>query len=91
MIKTLNERLSVKEFKLFMYLAVESNSRNIGDICKALHTTPLTLLSKTKPNMERKFEEFERDYKKWLEENGEHNYFPTGKDVNRIIRNVKFN
>lgn len=46
--------LNAKERRLYDYLSDPNNSRNIGDICRALHTTPWTLLYKTKPNMDRK-------------------------------------
>ncbi|NLB52066.1 MAG: hypothetical protein GX808_03915 [Syntrophomonadaceae bacterium] len=51
--KTLDEMLNAKEKRLFYYLADESNSRTIGHICKALHTTPSTLL-KTKNSKRRR-------------------------------------
>jgi hypothetical protein len=67
--KTLDEMLNAKEKRLFYYLADESNSRTIGHICKALHTTPSTLL-KTKNSMYQKITEWEKDYAKWCKSIG---------------------
>lgn len=67
---SLFDRLNKKERRLFDYLLDENNSRKIGDICKALHTTSWTLLSKTQPNLERKCDEFNAEYLKWCEEIG---------------------
>ncbi|WP_340394905.1 hypothetical protein [Paenibacillus sp. FSL E2-0177] len=49
-------RLNKKEQRLLAYLLDESKSKNIGDICKALKTTPITLCTKTKPQLERKID-----------------------------------
>ncbi|WP_342435934.1 hypothetical protein NSS79_20645 [Paenibacillus sp. FSL L8-0436] len=49
-------RLNKKEQRLLAYLLDDSKSKNIGDICRALKTTAWTLLSKTKPELERKID-----------------------------------
>ncbi|MEK5028715.1 hypothetical protein [Paenibacillus sp. FSL M7-1046] len=49
-------RLNIKEQRLLAYLLDDSKSKNIGEICRALKTTAWTLLSKTKPELERKIE-----------------------------------
>lgn len=45
--------LSAKELRLFDYLA-GGGDPNIGEICKACHTTPWTLLKKTHPGLQAK-------------------------------------
>lgn len=49
-------RLNKKEQRLLAYLLDDSKSKKIGDICRAIKTTAWTLLSKTKPNLERKID-----------------------------------
>ncbi|WP_189026109.1 hypothetical protein [Paenibacillus albidus] len=49
-------RLNKKEQRLLAYLLDDNKSKNISDICKALKTTTWTLLSKTKPELERKID-----------------------------------
>ena len=68
-LKTLSQRFNKKEQRLFDYLADENNSKRIGDICKACHTTVFTLF-KTQENMERKCEEFHQDYLQFCKEIG---------------------
>lgn len=63
-------KFTAKEQRYVDYMANESNSRNIGDICRALHTTPRTLLGKTAPEVDRKIATYEKDYKKWCWEIG---------------------
>jgi hypothetical protein len=63
-IQSLDSRFHVKEKRLFYYLADESNSRNIGDICKALHTTPKTLLM-TNHTMQQKIDAYYKEYVAW--------------------------
>lgn len=48
--------LTKKEKDLLAYLLDDEKSKNIGDICKALRTTPRTLLAKTKPSLDRKLD-----------------------------------
>lgn len=49
-------RLNKKEQRLLAYLLDDSKSKIIRDMCKALKTTTWTLLSKTKPELERKID-----------------------------------
>lgn len=49
-------RLNKKEQRLLAYLLDDSKSKKIGDICTALKTTAWTLISKTKPELERKID-----------------------------------
>ncbi|MED1948975.1 hypothetical protein [Brevibacillus centrosporus] len=49
--------LTKKEKDLLAYLLDDEKSKNIGDICKALRTTPRTLLGKTKPSLNRKLDQ----------------------------------
>ena len=51
-------KLNKKEQRLFNYLLDETNSMNIGDICKALHTTVYTLLAKTEPRVRQYIKEY---------------------------------
>lgn len=46
-------RLSAKERRLAQYLW-DGGSPVIGDICRTLHTTPITLLTKTWPSLDAK-------------------------------------
>lgn len=46
--------LNKKEQRLLAYMLDDSNSVIIGDICKSLKTTTLTLLTKTRPELFRK-------------------------------------
>jgi len=46
--------LTKKEKDLLAYLLDDEKSKNIGDICRALRTTPRTFLGKTKPSLNRK-------------------------------------
>ncbi len=48
--------LTKKEKDLLAYLLDEKKSKNIGDICRALRTTPRTLLGKTKPSLDSKLD-----------------------------------
>ncbi|WP_409175498.1 hypothetical protein [Brevibacillus fortis] len=48
--------LTKKEKDLLAYLLDDENSKNIGDICKALRTTPRTLIGETKPSLVRKLD-----------------------------------
>jgi len=50
---TLMPKLSRKAQRLHDYL-IAGGSTNIGDICRNLHTTPITLLSKTIPELQEK-------------------------------------
>jgi len=47
------EKLTAKEKRLFDYIA-SGGSGNIGDACRALKTTPFTLLGKTLPGLREK-------------------------------------
>lgn len=49
-------RLNKKEQRLLAYLLDDSKSKNIGDICRALKTTARTLISRTKPELEKKID-----------------------------------
>lgn len=49
--------LNKKEQRLFAYLLNDNNSKNVGDICKALKTTPMTLIGKTKPSLDMKLDQ----------------------------------
>lgn len=49
--------LTKKEKDLLAYLLDHENSKNIGDICRALRTTPRTLIGKTKPSLDRKLDQ----------------------------------
>ena len=49
--------LTKKEKDLLAYLLDDEKSKNIGDICRALRTTPRTLLGKTKPSLNRKLDQ----------------------------------
>jgi hypothetical protein len=62
--------LNTKEQRLFDYISNEDNSRNVGDICRALHTTPYTLLSKTLPGMKAKIAEWQQQYDVWAKDLG---------------------
>jgi hypothetical protein len=46
--------LNKKEQRLLAYLLDDSNSMNIGDVCRSLKTTTMTLLTKTRPGLFRK-------------------------------------
>lgn len=46
--------LNKKEQQLLAYLLDDSNSMNIGDVCRSLKTTTMTLLTKTRPGLFRK-------------------------------------
>ncbi|WP_410770994.1 hypothetical protein [Fontibacillus sp. BL9] len=46
--------LNNKEQRLLAYMLNDNNSAIIGDICKSLKTTTLTLLTKTRPELFRK-------------------------------------
>ncbi|AJS59868.1 hypothetical protein [Paenibacillus sp. IHBB 10380] len=49
--------LTKKEQRLLAYLLEEGNSRKIGDVCKALKTTPRTLLYKTQRSLNKKLDQ----------------------------------
>lgn len=49
--------LNKKEQRLFAYLLDDNNSKNVGNICKALKTTPMTLIGKTKPSLDKKLDQ----------------------------------
>lgn len=56
--------LTKKEKDLLAYLLDDEKSKNIGDICRALRTTPRTLLGKTKPSLNKKLDQipnYEKD------------------------------
>lgn len=46
-------KLTAKEQRLADYI-LKGGSNNIGDTCRALHTTPMTLLGKTIPSLVKK-------------------------------------
>ncbi|MNW38173.1 hypothetical protein D3C74_152320 [compost metagenome] len=46
--------LNRKEQRLLAYDLDDSKSRNIGDMCTELKTTPFTLLGKTRPSLNQK-------------------------------------
>jgi hypothetical protein len=51
---------TAKEHRYLEYASNKNNSLNIGDMCKALKTTPRTLIGKTIPEAIRKYKIWEQ-------------------------------
>ena len=63
-------KFTAKEQRYIDYISNESNSRVIGDMCKALHTTVRTLFGRTIPGAEKKITAYEQAVRECFRELG---------------------